>query len=479
MLFNSLEYLVFLPVIWVVYQCVPQSWRWLLLLAASYYFYMCWKAEYIVLILISTLTSYAAGLALARTKKKRLKLIYLFGSLSINLGLLFFFKYFDFFNDSLRAALATCNIFYESKTFGFLLPVGISFYTFQTLSYAIDVYKHRKKPEKHLGKFALYVAFFPQLVAGPIERSRHLLPQFHKKFSFNYHQTSFGIKLIAWGLFKKTVIADRLSSFVDAVYSSPESWQGVSLWLASVFFAFQIYCDFSGYSDIAIGSVKNFNRPYFSTSIAEFWRRWHISLSTWFRDYVYIPMGGNRRKAPRTYFNLMVTFLLSGMWHGADWTFFLWGAMHCGYLITSKVLRKPMTALSRSAAAHTSPMAVKLTGALITFFLVTFAWIFFRAGSVREAIYIITHLHTGWAALPAVLQNADSIKRVLAFDQRLFEFLVAVWSIVFLLCVEGIQARLAIHHYLSGKSFLVKLPFYFLFILLLMGFGFLSEKQFL
>ncbi len=338
MFFNSLHYVIFLPIVVAFYFLIPPRRRWIFLLAASYYFYMCWKMEYIVLILASTIVDYYAGLHMGRIKDKSKRRKFLVLSLISNLGLLFAFKYFNFFNESTRAAFAHFDITYNIPYFDVLLPVGISFYTFQTLSYTIDVYRGKKEPETHLGIFALYVAFFPQLVAGPIERSTHLLPQFHKVQTFSYDRTVDGLKLIIWGMFKKVVIADRVAVVADTVFNSPGNHNGAQFMIGTFFFAYQIYCDFSGYSDIAIGSarilgidlIKNFNRPYYSKTIAEFWKRWHISLSTWFRDYLYISLGGNRAGISRWYFNLLATFLISGLWHGANWTFIIWATMPCG-----------------------------------------------------------------------------------------------------------------------------------------------------
>ncbi len=341
MLFNSIEFLLFLPVVVLLYYALPHRYRWGLLLAASYYFYAAWKLEYLVLIIASTLIDYYAGLRMGAEEHQRKRRKFLYLSLAGNLGMLLGFKYFNFFSDSVRVALEQFNIFADTPHLEFLLPVGISFYTFQSMSYTIDLYRGERDVERHLGIFALYVAFFPQLVAGPIERSTHLLPQFRERVTFDYGRTTSGLRLILWGFFKKIVIADQLALFVQQVYGSPGEWSGPAVLLASYFFAFQIFCDFSAYTDIARGSARimgfdlmeNFNRPYFSRSIREFWARWHISLSTWFRDYLYIPLGGNRVVKWRWYYNLMVVFVVSGLWHGANWTFVAWGFLHGAYLV--------------------------------------------------------------------------------------------------------------------------------------------------
>ena len=315
MLFNSLQFVVFFPIVIILYFIIPHNKRWILLLIASYYFYMCWKVDYIILIMISTLIDYVCSNKMSKINEKPKRKKWLLISIFSNLGILFGFKYFNFFSQNIQTLFDNYNIFFEMPFFNVLLPVGISFYTFQTLSYTIDVYNNKTTAQKHLGVFAVYVSFFPQLVAGPIERSNHLLPQFFKKHDFNYLRVKAGFQKMLWGFFKKIVIADNLAILVDGVYNNVDNYSGLTLIVATIFFTFQIYCDFSGYSDIAIGTAKvmgfelreNFKRPYFSKSIREFWQRWHITLSTWFRDYVYIPLGGNSHKG---YFVKVFFFLV-------------------------------------------------------------------------------------------------------------------------------------------------------------------------
>lgn len=406
MLFNSIHFIIFFPLVVGVYYALPHRYRWGLLLIASYYFYMCWKPEYILLIIASTGIDYLAGIGMGRKVERKSRRPYLLMSLVTNLGLLIAFKYFNFFSANLNALFNYYNLFYDVPAFQVLLPVGISFYTFQTLSYTIDVYRGQREPERHLGRFALYVAFFPQLVAGPIERSTRLLPQFYQKIKFDYDRTVSGLKLVAWGFFKKLVIADRAAEIVNLVYGNPYEHTGLTLFVATYFFAFQIFCDFSGYSDIAIGTsrilgidlMKNFNRPYHARSIADFWSRWHISLSTWFRDYLYIPLGGNRTSTSRWYFNLMVVFLLSGFWHGANWTFVVWGAMHGTYLISSIILAPVRNSFSIRFTKRIPDWMTSLFKRLVTFHLVVFAWIFFRANSLNDAVHIVKNLFAGWNA---------------------------------------------------------------------------------
>ncbi len=401
--FNSIQYFTFFLVVISIYFLLSHKYRWILLLCASYYFYMCWRVEYILLILGSTVVDYFAAIQMGKTTSASKRKIYLFLSLFINIGLLFSFKYFNFFNDSLRGVFNHYNIFYGVPAFNVMLPVGISFYTFQTLSYSIDVYKGEKEPEKHFGIFALYVAFFPQLVAGPIERSTRLLPQFLEKFSFDFVRVVDGCKRILWGLFKKVVIADRLAILVNHVYNSADDFTGIPLIIATYFFTFQIYCDFSGYSDIAIGTsqvmgfklMENFKSPYLSSSVSEFWKRWHISLSSWFRDYLYIPLGGNRKGKWRWYYNLFIVFIVSGLWHGANWTFIIWGALHGIYLLFTIWTKNIRSKTFSLIGLKENSLALKFLSVFITFNLVAFAWIFFRANSVSDAFFICTNLFTG------------------------------------------------------------------------------------
>jgi len=347
--------------------------------------------------MFSTVVDYCSGILMHRTNKTKLRKLLLIASLTTNLGLLFFFKYFNFFGDTVNNLFERFNIFTEIPAYSFLLPVGISFYTFQTLSYTIDIYRRKQMPEYHFGRFALFVSFFPQLVAGPIERSVNLIPQFRQDFKFEYERVRDGILLMVWGFFKKVVIADRLAEYVNLVYNNPTEFRGLQNVVATLFFSFQIYCDFSGYSDIAIGAalilgyrlMTNFLRPYFALNIREFWQRWHISLSTWFRDYVYISLGGNRVVKWRWYYNLFITFLVSGLWHGADWTFVIWGALHGFYLIFAIWTIKIREQINRWIGIARFPGLNRFAQIFVTFVLVYFAWIFFRANNLQDAFLII------------------------------------------------------------------------------------------
>lgn len=396
MLFNSAHFLVFFPTVVTLYFLIPHKFRWVLLLVASYYFYMAWEATYLALILISTVVDFlvAQFMGVEENKSKRKLLLWI--SICTNLGILGFFKYYNFFIDNFNELLVWLNMDYMIPASTFLLPMGISFYTFQTMAYTIDVYNRKISTESHPGYFALYVCYFPQLVAGPIERAQNLLPELKKKVVFEYQRVADGLKQMLWGFFKKMVIADRISVIVNMAYAQPESYDGSVLLLATFCFAFQIYCDFSGYSDIAIGASKvlgiklmdNFRTPYLSRNISEFWSRWHISLSTWFRDYMYIPLGGNRVIKWRWYYNLMVVFLVSGFWHGANWTFIVWGFLHGAYLILAIIFLKFNHWWSTALGFKQQSPFTRFINVIITFILVLISWVYFRAESVADANFI-------------------------------------------------------------------------------------------
>lgn len=392
MLFNSLAFAIFLPIVFILYWAFPHKYRWIILLVASYYFYMSWNVKYVVLILLTTFVSYICGILVEKTDKKSMKIFWMVSALVVCLGVLFFFKYFNFISESVAAICNSIAIPMQPITLNLVLPVGISFYTFQSLSYVIDVYKKDVKAEKHFGKYALFVSFFPQLVAGPIERTSNLMPQLLEEQHFDLKEASYGLRQMLLGFIKKLIIADSLSRYADIVFDNVHYYFGLTFIVAAILFTFQIYCDFSGYSDIAIGTSKllgiklmtNFSSPYYATSIKDFWGRWHISLSTWFRDYIYIPMGGNRCSKLKNARNLMVTFLVSGLWHGANWTFVIWGGLHGLYQVIGKFFTGKFNA-----------RFPKVVQTIVTFALVAFAWIFFRANSVEDAFYVVTHLHNG------------------------------------------------------------------------------------
>jgi alginate O-acetyltransferase complex protein AlgI len=389
MLFNSFQFLLFFPIVTILYFTLPSNIRWLLLLVASCVFYMAFVPYYILILFAVILVDYIAGIWLEKTEGGARKTLLVF-SLIANVSILFVFKYYNFFNTNLQELSSFIGWNYGLDSLAIVLPIGLSFHTFQSMSYTLEVYWGKQKAERHLGIYALYVLFYPQLVAGPIERPQNLLHQFRENHAFDYKRVVSGFQLMASGFIKKVVVADNLALFVNQTYGNPEGYRGLSLWIATYFFAFQIFCDFSGYSDIARGTARvmgyelmvNFKRPYLAKSIEEFWRRWHISLSTWFRDYLYIPLGGNRVTPWRKHLNVFVVFLISGFWHGANWTFLVWGGLHGLFLLVTTLpsYRFPNTKFSN------------LLKVLITFHLACFAWIFFRAESINDALLIIRNM---------------------------------------------------------------------------------------
>lgn len=441
MLFNSIDFWIFFPLVVGIYFIVPKKLRCFWLLAASYYFYMCWNPKYVLLLVASTLTTWLAGWLISRFRNTFWKKLSVAGCVVINLGILFVFKYFDFFLDTCNSVLRIFHLQMLDKPFDVLLPVGISFYTFQALGYIVDVYRGRMTPEKNILRYALFVSFFPQLVAGPIERSENLLKQVQElpqKKLWNYDRVVNGLILMVWGLFVKMVIADRVAILVNQVFDNFYMYGTVALLAGAFGFALQIYCDFCGYSTIAVGAaqvmgfslMENFETPYFARSISEFWKRWHISLSTWFRDYVYIPLGGNRCSRGRKYWNVLVTMGISGLWHGASWSYVVWGLLHGVYQIIGDLtgtLRKKVYA---ACHAKTESFSFKLAQVVSTFLLVDFAWIFFRAGSIRLALDYCKRIFTKWD--PWSLFNGE----IYTLGLERMEFNILVISVLVLFLVD-------------------------------------------
>jgi alginate O-acetyltransferase complex protein AlgI len=448
MLFNSLQFAFFFPIVTLLYFALPHRWRGALLLGASCLFYMAFVPAYIGILAVTIVIDYVAGMRIEATSGARRRL-WLILSIVSTCAVLFVFKYFDFFNDTIALAARAMGMSYAVPTLQLLLPVGLSFHTFQSLSYVIEVYERRQPAERDFGVYALYVMFYPQLVAGPIERPQNLLHQFREEHRFEYARVVAGLQLMAWGLVKKIVVADRLAELANRVYDAPRDFTGLPLITGTLAFAFQIYCDFSGYSDIAIGAaqvmgftlMKNFDRPYTARSISEFWRRWHISLSTWFRDYVYIPMGGNRVARPRWYVNLFVAFLVSGLWHGARWTFVVWGALHGAYLIAGLASADARAWLRSAVGLERHPALLRVSQTAVTFALVGVAWVFFRAASLGDAWYVVTHLASGVGAqLSSILARdpaAMSSLVFLGFERS--RLVLAVAAVIALLIVERVQ----------------------------------------
>ena len=403
MLFNSINFAIFLPIVFLLYWLFFQKnlkFQNILLLVSSYFFYACWDWRFLFLLIFSTLLDYFTGIKMEESKTENLKKIWFWISISINLGFLGVFKYYNFFASSFANAVSNFGLEVNLFTLKVILPVGISFYTFHGLSYVIDIYKNRIKAERNFIDYSVFVSFFPLLVAGPIERATHLLPQIKKKRVFNYAQIVDGLRQILWGLFKKMVIADNCAEFANMMFDKPDSFNGSSLFLGALFFAFQIYGDFSGYSDIALGTskllgidlLKNFNYPYFSRDIAEFWRRWHISLSSWFRDYLYIPLGGSKASTMIKIRNTFIIFIVSGFWHGANWTFIFWGLLNALFIMPSILLKTNRNNLEIVAKNKLFPSIKEGFQILITFGLTTFAWIFFRADSLGDAFHYIDRI---------------------------------------------------------------------------------------
>ena len=479
MVFNSVDFLIFFPIVLFVYFLIPRKVRYIWLLITSYYFYMSWNPKYAILIAVSTVITYASGVLMGRlgtgsqeTIKEKKKWIVAISFIT-NIGILFFFKYFDFVLVYVNQVLDAFHIQMIQKPFDVLLPVGISFYTFQALSYTMDVYRGDMEPERNIFKYALFVSFFPQLVAGPIERSTNLMKQVQQVHTFhlwNYERITGGLALMLWGYFMKMVIADRLAILVDFVFGNYSQFGGVILLVAAIFFAFQIYCDFGSYSLIAMGSAKimgfslmeNFNTPYFSQSIKEFWRRWHISLSGWFRDYLYIPLGGNRKGRGRKYLNLMITFLVSGLWHGANFTFIVWGGLHGLYQIIGDLM-EPV----RKRYIKKEILPYRLCRGIITFALVDFAWIFFRSNSLRDSALFIWNMIRYMDF--SLLWNGSLY--TLGLNQT--EFWIAMISLVVLLIVDVIRYKkdTQLYEYLNTKMLPLRWGVYIFLIVAIYVFG--------
>lgn len=482
MLFNTWSYIVFLPAVCLVYFLIPHKIRWVWLLAASYFFYACWNVRYALLMLLSTGITFLSGILIGREKEKegggsvtRMRW-YVALSFISNLAILFFFKYYGMFTDTLQAVFDAVGASLRLPSFEVLLPVGISFYTFQALSYTADVYRGDIEYSKHFGKYALFVSFFPQLVAGPIERSSNLLPQVDEYHTFQYERARDGFIQLLWGMLKKVVIADRLAILVDTVYNSPQGHTGPAFLLATVFFAIQIYCDFSGYSDIAIGSARimgfrlmeNFRQPYLSRSIAEFWRRWHISLSTWFKDYLYIPLGGSRVSMPRWCFNIMVVFLVSGLWHGANWTFVVWGALHGGFQLIGRFTHKQRDALLERAHITPDGGFRHALSTCITFLLVLFAWVFFRANTMADALLIVRQLFS-----PALW----TLPKTAQLGLGRADLLLSTLLIVFLMAMDVVESRTNWRTWLQARPMPVRHLAYLALIFCMILFGIYGDMS--
>ncbi len=472
MLFNSFQFAFFFIIVTCTYFLLNHRYRWLLLLLCSCFFYMSFVPVYILILGFTIVIDYFAGIYIEQSKGRRRKR-YLIMSLIANIGVLAVFKYFNFLNNTLSIFLHGVGKENPVPYLSILLPIGLSFHTFQAMSYTIEVYRGNQKSERNFGIYALYVMFYPQLVAGPIERPQNLLHQFYEKHNFDIERITSGLKLMLWGVFKKIVIADRLAIYVNSVYNNAYHHNGPTFIVATIFFAIQIYCDFSGYSDIAIGIagvmgfklMTNFSRPYLAKDISTFWKRWHISLSTWFKDYLYISLGGNRVAVPRWYINLFIVFLISGLWHGANWTFVIWGALNGFYLIVALVTSKLRTQLNRISHLDKFPKTLVFLQVLITFSLSCFAWIFFRANTVSDAFHIIRKI---FSLSGHVYSNNPSM------------MLFSIFGILFLLLVEIKQEYFqSKFSFFNNPRWIVRNLSYALLIILILLIGVFDGGQFI
>ncbi|HSO87116.1 MAG TPA: MBOAT family O-acyltransferase [Draconibacterium sp.] len=476
MLFNSVDFAIFLPIVFILYWFVTNrniKLQNFLIINASYLFYGWWDWRFLSLILFSSLVDYFVGLGLLKQENKIKRKVLLWTSIIVNIGILGFFKYYNFFIDNFTTAFSFFGTEIKANSLNVILPVGISFYTFQTMSYSIDVYKRKLEPTKDFFAFSAFVCFFPQLVAGPIERATHLLPQFYKKRTFDYSKAVDGMRQILWGLFKKIVIADNCATYANLIFDNSTVYSGSTLVLGALFFTFQIYGDFSGYSDIAIGTSRlfgfdlkrNFNFPYFSRDIAEFWRRWHISLTSWFRDYLYIPLGGSRGGTWMKVRNTFIVFIVSGFWHGANWTFVVWGVLNAIYFMPLLLTNKNRLHLQIVAEGKYFPTFKELLSILITFGLTVFAWIFFRAENIGHAIsYISNMVSYDLFNMPYFL----GIKKAAILVIFIIVFLLVEWI--------GREQQYAIKTIVSGWKKPFQWSFYYLIVMIIFLFGSTSQE---
>jgi alginate O-acetyltransferase complex protein AlgI len=477
MLFNSIDFAIFLPIVFILYWFVINKdlkLQNLLVVIASYVFYGWWNWKFLSLILFSTLVDYTVGFNLGRTTNPRQRKLLLWVSIFVNLGFLGFFKYYNFFLENFVHAFSIFGLELRASSLRIILPVGISFYTFQTLSYTIDVYREKLKPTKDFIAFAAFVSFFPQLVAGPIERATYLLPQFYEKRNFDYSKATNGLRQILWGLFKKIVIADNCAEYANTIFNNSAHYSGGILFLGAIFFTFQIYGDFSGYSDIAIGTsrlfgfdlMRNFAYPYFSRDIAEFWRRWHISLSTWFRDYLYIPLGGSRGGTWMRVRNTFVIFIVSGFWHGANWTFIFWGALNAVYFLPLLLTKRNRNHLDIVAKGRILPSLKEFLSIMLTFLATVFAWIFFRADSIGYAFKFIAGLFS----------DIQSYFLILTYDK----YYKIIFLVLILVIIEwiGRENQYALENFGLKWKRPYRFAFYYTLVFCIFWFGG-KEQQFI
>jgi alginate O-acetyltransferase complex protein AlgI len=475
MLFNSYHFLIFFPIVTLLYFILPHKIRWFFLLVSSCYFYMAFIPIYILILGFTITVDYFAGIYIDNSEGRRRKL-YLICSLIANIGVLAIFKYYNFINNNFSFLLQGIGVKNPMPYFPYILPIGLSFHTFQAMSYTIEVYRRNFKAERNFGIFSLYVMFFPQLVAGPIERPYNLLVQLRKKVSPEFPRILNGLKIIAFGFFKKVVIADNIATYVDTIYNHPSQYYGATLSIAVILFAFQVYCDFSGYTDIAIGTAKilgidlmiNFKRPFFSKSVSEFWRRWHISLMSWFRDYIYFSLGGNRVRISRMYLNFFIVFFFSGLWHGANWTFLVWGISNGLLVIYEHLTRNIRMKLFNFLYLNRIVLIKKIIQVSITFGLFSLTCIFFRAKSLTDAFTIFNNIFK----YPS---HNLGIHFLDVFNQT-WTFLLLVG---FLLGVESIERKKPLNEYFGNKPVFIEIAFYTLIIFLTLIYSNFHEVPFI
>ncbi len=487
MLFNSLAYILFFLLISLGYFALPGRFRWILLLIGSCYFYMAFVPAYILVLFALILVDYCLARIMEKAVGKR-RYFLLAVSVIANVSLLFVFKYFNFFNDNIAHLAHILHWNYSIQSLRLILPIGLSFHVFQCLSYVIEVYKGRYSAEKHLGIYALFVLYFPQMVAGPIERPQHMLPQLHKASSFDKHRTISGLQLIAWGMFKKVVVADRIAPIVDHLYKHADNLTWLSTFTVLILFAFQLYGDFSGYSDIAVGSARilgvdltrNFLRPYFSTSIGEFWRRWHISLSNWFRDYLYFPLVYSANKVTKywLYICLWITFLVSGLWHGAGWTYVSMGALHGTYLVVGLTTKKLRDALIRSTHLDQYPRLHHVLRIVYTFSLVSLGWVLFRANSLSQALAVYKGLGSGWregiTLIPLTLKSSFDV-----FGASTTELGIICVGALAIFAMECFQSRTAVGAWVQQQPVWMRSFVYTSLLLAIITLGVFEHQQFI
>ena len=483
MLFNSLPFVIFFPVVTILFFLLPHKFRWFLLLAASCFFYMFFKPVYILILAFTIVIDYYAGILLENEPDKKRRKKFLIMSLIANIGILAVFKYYNFLNSNITGIALLFGYKNPIPFLRMALPIGLSFHTFQAMSYTIEVYRGHQKAERKFGIYALYVMFYPQLVAGPIERPQNMLPQFHEKKYFNYNNAVTGIRLMLWGMFKKAVIADRLATITEPIFNNPHKYPASSILVCCFFFSFQIYCDFSGYSDIALGSarvmgfnlMKNFDRPYSSKSIAEFWRRWHISLSTWFKDYVYITLGGSRVSTPRKYFNLFIVFFLSGLWHGANWTYVIWGSIHGIYMVTGAMTENVRAKIRDVLGISRVKWLDDLLQKLVTFFLVAITWVFFCGNTVEDSFYMARKLPSALGEFIGMARHTYRLVLPIA-DARV---LMCIAVVLVMELIHAIQKRRSINTLIQNQPRYIRWCVYYVFVFAVIYLGVFHNRQFI